>query len=113
MPTRLEIHPAEGTWVIRAGGAVIGETSRALEVTEGGYPPVLYIPREDIAMALLDESRTRTACPHKGEARYFTLVTKSGPVPDVAWSYETPANGAGALTGHIAFYADKVTLERI
>ena len=24
MPTRLEIHPAEGAWVIRAGGAVIG-----------------------------------------------------------------------------------------
>lgn len=113
MPTRLDIHPAEGTWVIRAGGAVIGETSRALEVTEGGYPPVLYIPREDIAMTLLDESRTRAACPHKGEAHFFNLVTGDGTIPDVAWSYEAPANGAAALSDHLAFYADKVMLERL
>lgn len=113
MPTRLDIHPAEGTWVVRAGGAVIGETTRALEVTEGGYPPVLYFPREDVAMAFLDESPSRTACPIKGEARFFTLVTTGGSVPDVAWSYVSPAQGAAALSGHLAFYADKVTLERL
>lgn len=112
MPTRLDIHPAEGTWVIRAAGAVIGETSRALSVTEGGYPPVLYVPRDDIAMGLLGESPTRTACPYRGEAHYFTLKTRTGIIPDVAWSYETPAQEAAALTGHLAFYAGKVTVER-
>lgn len=113
MPTRLDIHPAEGTWVIRAGGAVIGETSRALEVTEGGFPPVLCIPREDIAMPLLDESRARPACPHKGEAQLFSLITGDGTIPDAAWGYEAPANGAAAPAGQLAFHADKVTPERL
>ena len=35
MSDHIKIAPASGTWVVRAGGAVIGETKDALELTEG------------------------------------------------------------------------------
>lgn len=113
MSDHIRIRPAEGTWTVRAGGAIIGETVRALELTEATYPPVIYFPREDIAMALLDPSTRSSVCPHKGTAEYFTIAATSGPIPDAAWSYPSPIPAVAAIAGHLAFYPDKVTLERL
>ena len=71
MTKHIAIRPADGTWVVRAGGAVIGESSDALELTEGDYPFVIYFPRDDVAMAFLDRTDRKTVCPHKGEASYY------------------------------------------
>ena len=111
MSDRITITEAGGTWVVRGGGAILGESERALRLEEEGHAPVIYFPREDVAMALLEPSPTRTQSPCKGEATHFSLQTKSVLVPDVAWSYEAPVAGAEAITGHIAFYRDKVAVE--
>jgi len=113
MTLRITIKPADGTWSIRAGGAVLGETNAALELVENGYEPVIYVPRADIAMAFLDPSDKTTTCPHKGQASYFAIIAKSGAIADAAWSYETPHEGLEQIAGHLAFYADKVTVEKI
>ncbi|OYX42904.1 MAG: hypothetical protein B7Z02_10685 [Rhodobacterales bacterium 32-67-9] len=113
MTDQIRIKAAEGTWVVRAGGAVIGETTRAMELSEDGHAPVIYFPREDIAMAFLDMTDTETTCPWKGTASYFTIVTESGPIHDAAWSYADPIPGAEAIAGHLAFYPDKATVERV
>ena len=113
MPDHIRIHPAPGTWVVRAGGAVIGESRAALELTEGDYPPVIYFPRADLAMAMLDPSPTRTACRWKGEASYLSLVTKSTTLADVGWSYEQPLPGMERIAGMIAFDRARVTVERV
>jgi uncharacterized protein (DUF427 family) len=109
----LSIHPAEGTWVVRAGGAVIGESARALELLEGDLPPVIYFPREDLGMAFLERSATTSRCPWKGEATYWTIAAKSGPIRDAGWSYETPLPDAAAIAGHIAFWRDRVAVEQV
>jgi uncharacterized protein (DUF427 family) len=108
----ISITPAGGTVTIRANGAVIGETTRALELHEGSYGPVLYVPREDMAMALLDTSTKQTTCPHKGKASYFSIVTPEGTLADVVWSYESPIAQVADIAGHLAFYTDRVTVER-
>ncbi|SPH18609.1 hypothetical protein DEA8626_02149 [Defluviimonas aquaemixtae] len=113
MTDDIRIREIGGTWVVRAGGAVIGETKRALELAEGGYPPVIYFPREDIAMDFLDRSQKETVCPHKGSANYYTIAAKSGPIADAAWTYESPSAGMEAIASHLAFYPDKVTVERL
>ena len=114
MADHIKIRRADGTWVIRAGGAVLGESSNALELTEGSYPFVIYFPREDIAMAFLDKTTKTSTCPWKGEASYYSIVTKSTTLRDAAWSYENPKPGMEAIRNHIAFYAtDAVTIERI
>jgi uncharacterized protein (DUF427 family) len=114
MADHIKIRRAEGTWVIRAGGAVLGESSNALELTEGTYPFVIYFPRGDIAMAFLDKTAKTSTCPWKGEASYYSIVTKSTTLQNAAWSYEDPKPEVEAIKDHIAFYAtDAVTVERI
>jgi len=86
MAEHIKIRPAGGTWTVRAGGAVLAETTAALELVEGDNPPVIYFPRADFAEAFLDPSDTRSTCPYKGEATYYSIVAKSGPIKDAAWS---------------------------
>jgi uncharacterized protein (DUF427 family) len=113
MERKIRIVPADGTWVVRAGGAVIGESDRALEVLEDGRDPVIYFPREDLGMAFLDATDSTASSPGKGDARFYSIVTKSGVIRDAGWSYETPAAGAERIAGHIAFDAEKVTVEEV
>ncbi len=114
MAGHIKIRPAEGTWVVRAGGAVLGESARALELSEGDYPPVIYFPREDIAMEFLDASDRTSQCPWKGDASYFSIVTKSTVLNDVVWSYETPKDGVAEIKDHLAFYtSDQVAVEKL
>lgn len=113
MSEHIKIRKATGKWVVRAGGAVLGESRNALELAEGDYPTVIYFPREDLAMAMLDQTDTKTTCPHKGEATYYSIQTKSTVIEDAAWSYETPKAGLEAIAGHLAFYTNKVTVEEL
>lgn len=113
MTEHIRIRQAPGKWVVRAGGAVLGESAAALEMTEGGYPAVIYFPRGDIAMAFFDRTATSTTCPHKGEASYYSIVGKSLVIADAAWSYETPKAEMERIAGHLAFYPDRATVERL
>ncbi|EAP76702.1 DUF427 domain-containing protein [Roseovarius nubinhibens] len=112
--TKITIRNAAGTWTVRAGGAVLAESTNALELTEGEYPPVIYFPRGDIAMAFLDATDHKTTCPHKGEASYFSIVTKSQTLDNAAWSYEAPTEAAARIKDHLAFApGDYLTVEEI
>ncbi len=114
MTADISIRKAAGTWVVRAGGAVLGETQNALELSEGNLPPVIYFPRDDIAMAFLDESTHTSHCPHKGDASYFSIVTKSKTLENSAWSYEDPLEQVARIKGHLAFYvSDTVAVEQL
>lgn len=113
MSDDIRIRRKPGTWVVRAGGAVLGESAAVLELAEGDRPEVLYFPREDLAMAMLEASDTRTTCPKKGAASYFSIHTKSTVIEDAGWSYEEPKEAVAAIAGHVAFYPDKVTIEEL
>lgn len=114
MNSYITIRKASGKWSVRAGGAVLVESANALELTEGDMPPVIYFPREDIAMAFLDDSDQTTHCPHKGDASYFSIVTKSKTIKNAAWSYETPKSTVAEIKDHLAFYSsDEVAVEQI
>ena len=110
----IKIHKADGTWTVRAGGAVLVESKNALVLSEGNLPDVIYFPRDDIAMAFLDTSAHATHCPHKGDASYFSIITKSKTIENAAWSYEDPKPDVDRIKGHIAFYSNEdVTVEQV
>ncbi len=112
--TKITITKATGTWSVRAGGAVLGESKDALVLSEGNLPDVIYFPRSDVAMAFLDATDHSSHCPHKGDASYFSIVTKSETIENAAWSYEAPKDDVARIKDHLAFYAsDKVTVEEI
>ena len=113
MSEHIKIRKAEGTWVVRAGGAVLGESTNALELSEGDLPPVIYFPRDDVAMAFLDATDTRTRCPYKGDASYFSIEIKSGTMANAVWSYETPIEAVDRIANHLAFDTTRVTVERV
>lgn len=112
MADHIKIRKAPGTWMVRAGGAILGESKAALELSEGSYPPVIYFPRDDIAMALLDRSPTTSSCPWKGQASYFSIVGQTTTVPDAAWSYEAPIPAMQRIASYLAFYPDKATVQQ-
>jgi len=91
--------------VVRAGGKVIADTSRALALQEASYPLVYYIPREDADMDLLERTDHASYCPYKGEASYYSL---RGGAANAVWSYEAPYDAVAEIRGHLAFYPDRV-----
>ncbi|MGR3504050.1 DUF427 domain-containing protein [Pseudaestuariivita sp.] len=110
----ITIIKADGTWTVRAGGAVIGESTNALELTEGDMPFVIYFPRGDLAMAFLEPTDHTTTCPHKGTASYFSIMTKSQTLENAAWSYEDPKDNVSEIKDHVAFFpGEYVTVEKL
>jgi uncharacterized protein (DUF427 family) len=86
-------------------GEVIADTRNAIALSEGDYPVVYYVPRQDVNMDRLTRSSHRTHCPFKGDASYFSL--KNG-VENAVWSYEKPYDEMLAIKDRLAFYPDKV-----
>ena len=93
---------------VMLGGFIVAETTQALTLQEANYPPVQYIPREDVHMDLLDSTDHHTHCPFKGEASYFTVNGGGLVRENAAWSYEQPFPSMAAIGEHVAFYPDRV-----
>lgn len=90
------------------GGRVVADTTAALRVLETSQPPAFYLPRTDIDGDLLVPSGGRSLCEWKGMASYWSLLIDGTLTPDVAWSYEHPTPSFTSITGHLAFYAQRV-----
>ncbi len=105
---RVELRPSTAHIRVELNGVTIADSSSVLEVTESSHRPVLYFPRKDVRSDLLSPSETRTFCPFKGQASYWSASVESREVADIAWSYEAPYDEVGALAGYIAFYGDRV-----
>ncbi|CAO3424139.1 DUF427 domain-containing protein [Azospirillum endophyticum] len=104
----ITIEPAHGRVVVTLGGRVIADTRAALTLREANYPPVQYIPRQDVDMAALARSTTTTYCPYKGEAAYFSIPDGGERSVDAIWTYEAPYGAVAKIKDHLAFYPDRI-----
>ena len=100
------LRPDDRLVEVGAGPVRLATTRRALRVLETASPPAFYVPREDVAMALLLPSSTRTWCEWKGEASYFKLSGGRCADVDVAWTYLHPLSGFEPIAGYLAFYPE-------
>ncbi|HEV2159721.1 DUF427 domain-containing protein [Bradyrhizobium sp.] len=98
---------------VTAGDIVIAETSKALTLKEAKYPAVQYVPREDTNMALLERTERTTHCPYKGDASYYSVKADGKTLDNAIWTYETPYPAMTEISGHLAFYPDKVKIEEV
>jgi uncharacterized protein (DUF427 family) len=98
---------------VSAGGVVIAESTNALTLKEASYPAVNYLPRKDANLALLSRSERVTHCPYKGDANYFSINADGKTIADAIWTYESPFPAMTEISGHLAFYPDKVKIEEV
>ena len=104
----ITIAPSREHIVVRVGGHVVADTRRALTLQEANYPPVLYIPREDAAMGLLERTHHSSYCPYKGDCSYFSITAGGSKAVNAVWSYESPYPAVAAIANHLAFYPERV-----
>ena len=98
---------------VTAGGVVIADTTAALTLKEASYPAVQYVPRGDAKMELLQRTDRPTHCPYKGDASYYSVVADGKTLENSIWTYETPFPAMAEISGHLAFYPDKVKIEEV
>ena len=114
---RIEIDDERVGLRVTANGQVLAETSKGLNLREGSYPAVVYVPRDDVQMDRLERSDHSTHCPFKGDASYYDCRAsegeEGGALLQVAWSYEDPFDQMASIRDHLAFYPERVTIESI
>jgi len=104
----ITIVPATCRWRAAFAGHVIADSARALVLAEAGRGPVVYFPREDVAMEYMSRTDRSTHCPYKGDATYYTVLMDGRFAENAVWSYEAPFPAMEAIGSHLAFYPDKV-----
>ena len=104
----ITIAPNPSGVVITVAGKVIADTTHALTLREANYPPVQYVPREDVDMALLERTDHATYCPYKGDAAYYSIPAGGERSANAVWTYEAPYPAMAQIKDHVAFYPDRV-----
>jgi uncharacterized protein (DUF427 family) len=105
-PISIERNPARV--VVSVAGHVIADTRNALTVREADYPPVQYIPPEDVDFSQLERADHATYCPYKGDCNYYSVPAGGKKSVNAVWSYDVPYPAVAQIKGHIAFYPDRV-----
>ena len=80
-------------------GRLIAESADTV-VVESNH----YFPRNSINAEYFEESDTKTLCPWKGEAHYYSLVVDGKQNKDAAWYYPEPKEAAKQIRDRIAFW---------
>jgi uncharacterized protein (DUF427 family) len=104
----ITIAPTTGRVVVTFAGKVIADSTHALTLKEASYPPIQYIPREDVKMEFLSTSDHESFCPYKGAASYFSLNCAERAEENAVWCYHEPYKAVEAIADHLAFYPNKV-----
>ncbi|MEM8877469.1 MAG: DUF427 domain-containing protein [Pseudomonadota bacterium] len=108
----MRIKPVSREVTVTRKGIVLARSDRALRIMEVGkdlYDPVFYLPIDDVRTELTPVPDRSTHCPLKGDASYFAMDAGSIASP-IAWTYDRSKSFADALSGHIAFYPDAVSI---
>lgn len=104
----ITIEPSTARIVVTLGGKTIADSADALILREASYPPVAYIPRKDVDMALLQRTDHASYCPYKGDASYYGIPSGGERSANAVWTYEHPHDAVASIRDHLAFYPDRV-----
>ena len=105
-PISIERNPARV--IVSVAGRVIADTRNALTLREAAYPPVQYVPAEDVDFSQLERTDHVTYCPYKGDCHYYSVPAGGKKSVNAVWSYENPFPAVAQIEGHVAFYPERV-----
>ena len=104
----IAIAPARERITVTVAGRQVADTREALTLKEAAYPPVHYIPRQDVDMSLLERTDHATYCPYKGECAYYSVPAGGERSVNAVWTYEAPYAAVAEIRDYLAFYPDRV-----
>ena len=104
----ITIEPDKAHVVVTVAGRLIADTRNALVLREAAYPPVYYIPRNDVEMTLLERTDHVTYCPYKGDCAYYSIPLGGERAVNAVWTYESPYAPLKEIAQHLAFYPNRV-----
>jgi uncharacterized protein (DUF427 family) len=90
---------------------VIAEAARPWLLSETGLPNRFYLPLDAVRPGVLVPSATRSHCPYKGEATYWSVRIGDRLLEDAAWSYPEPFDGAARIRGALSFDHEALAVE--
>jgi uncharacterized protein (DUF427 family) len=96
---------------VSVNGEVVAETRRPKLLFETALPPRYYIPPEDVHTERLVPTETRTGCPYKGFASYWSVEAGGERVEDLVWGYPGPIPAVEKIRDHLCFFDEKVDVE--
>ncbi len=105
-PITIEPNPARV--VVSVEGRVLADTRNALTLREADYPPVQYIPLDDVDRSLIQETDHASYCPFKGDASYYNIPAGGERSVNAIWTYRDPHAAVAEIKDHVAFYPDRV-----
>ena len=109
--TRLDALASSRHVVVSIDDVVLAESNKPTMLFETGAPTRHYLPMTDVNMDLLAPSTTRSSCPYKGDAAYWSVSINDRVERDIAWSYRTPMPEATPLAGLVCFYDEKLDVD--
>ncbi len=105
-PITIERNPSRV--IVTVAGKVVADTQEALTLREANYPPVSYIPRQDVDLTLLERTDHATYCPYKGDCSYFSIPSGGERAVNAVWTYEHAYEAVNPIRSYLAFYPDRV-----
>lgn len=104
----ISIAPISRRMMVTVAGRTVADTRDALLLREANYPPVAYIPRQDVDMSLLTRSDLTSYCPYKGDCTYYSIPAGGEKSANAAWTYERPYPAVGQIGEFLAFYPNRI-----
>ncbi|GHH34036.1 DUF427 domain-containing protein [Lentzea cavernae] len=95
---------------IALDGVTLAASAQPRILFETSLPPRFYLPLSDVRFDLLRPSGTRTQCPYKGTADYWSVEVNGVVHEDLVWIYRSPLPESQKIGGLACFYSEKVDL---
>lgn len=105
---RVDAIPSSRHVRVVIGGETVAETDSPVLLFETGLPTRYYIPKVDVRTDLLVRSGTRTYCPYKGEAQYYSVKLGDDVYRDIVWYYRYPLAEVHEVENLLCFYNERV-----
>ena len=105
---RIDVRQSSRHVRVVVGGQTVAESRRPRLLFETGLPTRYYLPKLDVRMDLLVPSATRTVCPYKGTATYWSVRAGGTCLEDAAWIYSPPVPDCAQIDNLVCFFQEKV-----
>ena len=96
---------------VSVDGHTIAQTQTSMHLYETGLPVRYYLPLTSVDASVLRPSETRTKCPYKGEAQYYSVEVGGKLHEDLFWYYVNPTLESMKVQGLLCPYTERVDLE--